>query len=516
MIRTRGWRLPAVLGALFLVGVLAPAPAGAQPPSFDGRVVGQFTANGQPVPNVQVTLYDAVTRQYQGAATTDATGSYAVARLDVARTYRIEFVTPDFVRQWAHHRTSFETADAFAVAAGQDTVVDETALPTGTLVITAVDKVTGAPVPQFYSEAVGESGGRSGNTETGSLTLTNVLPGDYSVVVYPDDLHFSTNTTSTVVADRTTEVELRLDPAAALETTLVDAATNAPVADACIQPVAELDVLGLYLHNCSGPDGRVRAGRLTGGSYRIFAKPADGVHGAQWVGANRGTGSRYLATVVEATPGQVTAVPPIRLDLAGSIAGTVTDAATGRPVPSMCAFPHATGTGAGPEPGPHCSDAQGHYTIGGLGPYHWPVEFVGDYTNEAYAWQWSGGRPNQLVAQPTRVRVGWTSTVDARLAAGATVRGRVLTADGTPATGHVEVVNALTGDPATVHAFTDENGYYELRSLAGQFVRIRFTTAYPDERTFWYRDASGFHTATPVWVPSGGATTGIDLTIPNA
>ncbi len=517
MIRSRGWRLPALLATLFLIGVLAPATATAQQWPPEARMVGQVTQNGQPLAGYRVHAVDATSHQLHGSTTTDANGDYALS-LEPSFTYKLQFTSPDFRRtQWAHNQTSFQTAQVFSVAWGQVTVVDEAIAPTGTLVVTIADEVTGAPVSSFSVEANGPSFG-GGYTDTGSVTMTDLLPGEYQVIGYPSD-HHDARGTATVTANETTEVRLTaepLPPAGRLEATVVDAATNAPVENACIRPVRELDVFGLYPLDCSGPDGRITVDRLEPGSYRVYAKTFYGTHGAQWVGRDGGTGSRYLATRFDVRAEQTTTMPTIRLDRPGTITGKVTDKATGTPVPAMCAYPHATSTAAGPEPGPHCSDANGDYTITGLGPYHWPVEFVGDYTNGTYAWQWSGGRPNQLLAQPTQVRAGQTSTLNAQLTPGATIRGRVLAADGTPVSGAVQAYNALTGDPASDYALTDENGYYEVRSLAGQFVRLEFWPDLEDDGELWYRNASGFHSATPVWVSDGGTRTGVDFTIPAA
>lgn len=491
----------------------AATPALAQPSPYLGRIVGHVTANGQPAANVQITVRF-TSGQVSAWATTDADGWYATTEIPAYNDYKVEFATPDWRRQWAHQKTSFEEADVFTVVGGQDTVVDEALFPTGSLVLTAVDAVTGAPVNTFYGQAWGPSGGRNGYTQTGTLTLADLLPGEYSVSVYPSESHFHARGSAVVVAEQTTAVQVAVEPAASITTTVVDATTGQPVENACASAVSDLDMLGLNHGYCTGADGRLTIGWLRTNSYRIFVKPNDGVHGAQWVGADGGTGSRYLAAELDAQAGSTVTAPTVRLDGAGTVGGTVTDEAAGSPVARMCAYPYATGTDAGPEVGPHCSDAQGSYSISGLGPYWWPIEFVGEYSNRQYAWQWSGGRPNQLVARHVRVEVGSTATVDAALKPGATVRGRVLTTGGAPILGVVRAVNALTGDQAAAYAVVDDNGHYEIPSLAGQFVRLSFEAAYPDYRTFWYRDATAFGSATPVWVPAGGTVENIDFAIP--
>jgi hypothetical protein len=68
-----------------------------------------------------------------------------------------------------------------------------------------------------------------------------------------------------------------------------------------------------------------------GPSWRSATTAADGVfppngssYGAQWVGANGGTGDQREAAIIKVTDGQRTTGPTVRLDQGGTITGTVT------------------------------------------------------------------------------------------------------------------------------------------------------------------------------------------------
>ncbi len=114
----------------------------------------------------------------------------------------------------------------------------------------------------------------------------------------------------------------------------------------------------------------------------------------------------------------------VRLDGTGSIAGTVTDARTGKAVEDVCAWVLPAGP-SGPEArGRNCTDSGGRYTIDGLGPYDWRVQYP-DFRGR-YAWQWSGDAPDRFAARPIRVQAGGTVTADARLPESGKLSGKVI------------------------------------------------------------------------------------------
>ena len=261
------------------------------------------------------------------------------------------------------------------------------------------------------------------------------------------------------------------------------------------------------VRGCSDGTGKVRLGRLDNAAYTLMARPTDGVHGMQWVGPSGGTGSQYLARQVTPAPGQVTAVPPIQLDRAGTIAGLVTDAATGKGVNLECV--DVTPVGGDPTFDGVCqgalSDAAGHYTLTGVGPYAWPVEFSSVEGN-GYAWQWSGGVASRKQATLVPVGAGRTATVNAKLSRGTTVSGTVLGTNGAPLQSTVVLVNSDTGDDAGWA--TPTIGRYAVGVLP-QAVRIRYTDPRTPAALLWYKKVADFTHATPVTVGSTAVT--VDL-----
>jgi hypothetical protein len=490
--------------------VTSAAPAAAQLPLDTGRIVGTLTKNdGTPVGNARVSLTDY--RGYgAGETRTNADGAFVIPNLWAEpgeNLYKVSFFPGDLGEyQYAFRKRTLAEADYVQVLPGQDTVVNDALFPTGSIKVTASDALTGAPLSEFCARA-----SRRGCTENGLVVLPEVSLGDQEVEVSSAD-YFLGHSRVTVVADQVAETHVKLAPAAKISTTVVDAVTKAPVENICIYPKEGIDSFGEYISDCSGPDGRVEINYLTTGDYNLWVEARDGVHGTQWLGPRGGTGSRLQAKVIHATAGQLVDLPPILLDKAGSISGTVVDRTTGAPVAGVCAFPRAGHAyGGGPEDRPSCTKQDGKYTISGLGPYHWPVNFIDNYPG-THAWQWSGDQPSQLTAKLIKVHAGQTATENARLAEGNTVSGKV-TATG--ASGYLKVYNAITGDAVGDNRFLDENGNYELKNIAGnQPVKVRYSQYNGQSYdSHWYKNAEDFGSARPILVRPGVPVTGIDFVI---
>jgi hypothetical protein len=478
-----------------------------------GSISGRLLDNdGTPEAGAWITL--GLSNHFGGpsqSTTTDAAGQFTFP-LAFVGDYRVEFRTSDFARgQYAYQATSFETAAKITVNAGQNTVVNDTLLPIGNLEVALVDAVSGASVQQFcvYAENIGIGQGNA-CTENGLATLT--LPAaSYTLFISPDELHhFESVFNVAVVGNTTTRTTVKVRPAAVITTTVVDAATGEPVADTCLQAFTfRFGGTGDGSGWCTDELGKVRIGPLDGNRYTLFALPQDEVHGAQWVGANGGTGSQYKARIVDAEAGQVTEVPPVKLDKAGTVTGVITDEATGAPLKDTCAAflpfnPSPVGNGVFGS----CADANGRYTIANLGPYDWPIEFV---AFDDHAWEWSGNATNRLLATPVKVSVGESATANAALGKGVRLTGRVLDASGRPIQSNVvKAYNVVTGD--STGGYSQERTPYDFVLHGNQLVHISIFTWEP-ERQFWYNRAKTVERATPVFIPATGTKT-VDLQAP--
>lgn len=190
----------------------------------------------------------------------------------------------------------------------------------------------------------------------------------------------------------------------------------------------------------------------------------------------------------------------------------ITDRKTGGPLPfgdSACAsvVPANFPSGA-------CADFDGHYTLDGLGPYDWPVEFSESHGLDAdYAWQWSGNAADRASAELVPVRSGQTTTVDGSLERAGMVTGQVLNPDGTGLLDNatVQAFNTTTGDAAGPWTFSLWGGPYTLSGMDSQRIKIEY---FVTQQHRWYLDERTFEDATPVHVVRGHTVSGVDLVLP--
>lgn len=301
-----------------------------------------------------------------------------------------------------------------------------------------------------------------------------------------------------------TAVSAKIKPGVAVRTTVRDAKNGQPVANTCVQPV-DVSAPGISAWAntsrgwCSDKNGAVTVGPLPVAAYRLFARPGDGAHGMQWVGENGGTGMQEHARQVVPASGTVSVVPDIKLDGAGTVAGTVHDETTGQPIQQVYVFPYASDFGTGST----YTDRTGQYKLTGLGPYAWPLEFVG--LTDAYGWRWSGNAEHRLAATPVTVVEGGDVAMDALLQPTGKITGS--------ATGNdmVSIVafNAISGDWAGPRV-TDSQ--FTLAGLGTQQVKVKFTE-HGSQKEVWFRDAASARDAQVVQVRSGETTPGIDQVI---
>lgn len=466
--------------------------------SLSGKFIDQA---GQPVSGVEVSLYTSRQSYALYAGRTNANGVFRVSTL-LAGTYQVGFEDGDRV-QYFRGKLRIEDADPVVVHGGESTQITEKRLGTGSVRITAVDAVTGAPVPNFCV---------SGECGSGTVTISDLPRGKHELYMYiPDGTYHSKDLGVWVGAGKVTERTVKLRPAAVITATVVDSDTGRPVADVCLAAfrAREASLIDGY-GNCSDRNGRVRVGSLNPGDYRLFVDPLNPTYGRQWVGPNGGTGDEREAAVVTATAGQTVAGPQIKLDRAGTITGRVTDASTGEPIEHAWVSVLTGHPGVGVSDA--ITDADGRYTLERLGPYQWPVE-----THAVrFASQWSGGAPSRYTATPISVTAGGSTTYDVALTAGTAVSGTFTNAEGIPfENGYVLARNAETGDIAGAVWMTD--GQFTMRVTGPQRIYFTYNVTFQDGRFFDGRytvtNPDGTKTAPRFRVPASGSLS-VDLVVP--
>jgi len=299
-----------------------------------------------------------------------------------------------------------------------------------------------------------------------------------------------------VASGRLSSLTARMRPGATLAISVTDALTGEPVGGVCVsgQPADRAASPGEFLGDCSDDTGNITLTRVRPDRFVFFAGVFDGIHGAQWVGPHGGVGSRTAAQVVTTRSGE-TARLKVRLDGSGSIAGVITDRATGAPIDGAVVDVGPTGTVTGPD---------GRYTLDGLGPYPW----VAFFSHPDYAGQWSGGGNNRLTATSVRVRTGQVTAHNVALRRGTMLTGRITGPAGQPPDfAEVTVVNAHTFD-TLVHSTTGTDGVFTTHVLGPQDVKLLIVAAVDGlPVTVWYRDAADFGHGRTIPVPASGTKT---------
>ncbi|MFC7482004.1 carboxypeptidase regulatory-like domain-containing protein [Luedemannella flava] len=437
--------------------------------SIRGRLLDH---NGEPVTSGNVEISDG-TEFFNAYLGENGEWSATV----VPGTYKVRFIT-DTANQWAYGKTTAQAADAVTVAAGATVVVDDQLLAPGSLKVTATDAATGAAISTFCAYA--DNGiTTDACTTTGTVTLTGLSGGEYTVATYVEEEtsdYLMTETRGVVVTTgQETVVAAKLRKGATISTIVKDAATGAPVPGACVElvEVGRPSWLGASRKVCADDQGVVTQNRITPNAYKLFVWVTDGVHGRQWVGPNGGVGAQATAKTVTLSSGQTTTVAAIKLDKAGSVSGIITDKATGAPIANAIAalssYNDGHGGGGGAPGALVATDAQGRYTLTDLGPYDWTLFF----RHRGYAAQWSGDVPNRLLADGVKVKVNTTTRYDVKLRKGTALTGKVLGSDGQPVdVARVTVINAVTGDEMG-SGDTAPDGTYTVPVFGPQLIKIR-------------------------------------------
>lgn len=405
-----------------------------------------------------------------------------------------------------------------ALAIGSLLAVPAAAAELGTVDMVITNADTGVPVVA-PCVTIRSNPEREACGSDGTVRVTNVPPGRWEYAVTGGASYFPIDGGRylTLGSGELLRLPVGLMPGGAIRTTVEDAATGYPVGAICVHLVAPASggQSERMRQTCSDGQGTLAIGPLSEpGTYQLYAwqsrnpsSPPPVLYGAQWVTASGGTGDQRQALTITVRSKQVVTIPPIKVDPAGTLRGVIRDATTGATVSGVCAYPYAFHPGQGITSGQHCSDAQGQYTIGDLGPYRWPVEYVPP-ASTGYAWQWSGDVADRFSATLTPVSPGATATRDARLAAGGVLTGKVTRGTQAAGSGYVWTHNARTGDIASPsYATIGLDGTFTLRGHRTQDVYVHYLS----ESDCWYgRVRSGSRrpaAAVPVRVSAGATTT---------
>lgn len=177
-----------------------------------GRVVGRVTAEdtGQPLKDVDVSIYDVTRNYYVGTVETDEDGQYRTNGL-ADGDYRLLFLPEpgvSYLWEYSGNQRTFEQAEAIAIrgariVANQDTVLTRGGQISG--VVTAAD--TGLPLDDVDVWFYDSSGRLREITETdgkGEYKTAGLLSDDYRILFMPEDHEESARYAYAYYNDRST------------------------------------------------------------------------------------------------------------------------------------------------------------------------------------------------------------------------------------------------------------------------------------------------------------------------
>jgi hypothetical protein len=253
------------------------------------------------------------------------------------------------------------------------------------------------------------------------------------------------------------------------------------------------------------------------GSYLLQGIPP----GTYGVGVNPGCTNNGNYTTVRYPPrikvsdGKTVAGINVYLQLGGIVSGTVTDAATGKPLAGIC-----VGDG---NFGGALTRANGRFRMDQIPAGIVIVGFLGGCGNKgSFAPQWFPGVSNQGAAVSLDIVAGKTvANVNAAMLPGATIAGLVTNAAGRKLTGVCVSVRRpgyislpysdLGGNAITV------NGIYSLANLAAGKYGVVFYSGcqfYPNVASpQWFKSEPSANTADLISVPAGALVSGIDAVV---
>jgi hypothetical protein len=476
-----------------------------------GMISGRYTdVHGQPAANAQVSLIY-TDGSWSGETSTDADGDYQVSAFPGSYNVSFSNPDPDYRQQFAHGSLTQADAAVVAVTAGQDVVVNDSELATGTVTVTATNANSGKLISNFCAYVDGQEG----CTTTGKAVVSNVRQGHQEVdIALSNRLYlYAQPVYAQVTAGQNVSVTEAFSPGEVVKSKVVDSATGKPIEGACVY-VADGTSDPFFENsgsNCSDSAGNIAVGPLTPGhTYSLLVwAPRPSTYGDQWIGKNgRGTGLEHGAMVITASKGKTLTLANIQMDRAGSITGKVTSAVTGKALVGAGVGVNTFRPGSGDGGDIVNTDATGHYTLTNLGPYQWPVFSMA----ENYADVWSGGVGNRYQATTVQVTSGATATYNVAMKAGPILSGTALKADGTPIAGggYIVVYDAASGD---IMGFTWANGdgTFSLPVTGTQNIRVAYwfdedTTGYNG----WYGGPTSA-TATVFRMSVSGSTINILL-----
>jgi Carboxypeptidase regulatory-like domain len=414
----------------------------------------------------------------------------------------------------------------FGIAAGgaSTAVADSTASISGTV----YSATSGEPLANVFVslDLPGGNYVQFGNTNsTGAYSFVGLAPASYVINFAPG---YGDNYAQQWWNDKPTLATATPIPVAAgqavtgINASLVDGATVTGNVQTSTGPgaffsVAVLDASGNFISS-SGTDsnGNYTISQVPAGSYTVqFTSPINASYPAQWWNDESSLATaNFFTTTAGGTTTDIDA--SFAVAASGSVSGTVYDSST--PGVGLANAGVQAYTSDGTFVGSTSTSANGSFTLTGLAPGSYKLQYLPGFLNGNLAIQYWQDEPSLASADTFTISAGDALTgYDAHLAVGGTISGTVLDGAGANAPiANVDVTVYQNGVlvPTSSFSQTDNDGNYALTGLAAGTYDVFFQPGYPStDATQWWSNAASEASATHVTVTAGTTVSGINATL---
>ena len=510
-----------------------------------GKIAGRVTAavGGAPIDDVYVWAYTSTTStSWEKYAYTDASGVYTITGL-LSGTYYLKFDPPygtDYLTEYYNNKFTLAEADSVSVALGGVVTGKDAALEIGGKITGQVTATAGgAPVNNVYvyayTSTTSTSWDKYADTDASGLyTITDLLSGTYYLEFNPPydtdylteyyDNKFSlaeANGVTVTLGDVRTGIDAALDIGGIITGQVTAAVGGAPLNDVYVYVYtsttsADWDYVGYPA--TTDASGVYTITDLATGYYYLKFDPSGPDYLVQY---HNNKPTLASADAVSVTLNNI--VPNINAALrSGSkITGRVTAAGSGTPLKDVdvtvysyrcacyCSFVSV---------GSATTNASGFYTVTGLLAGSYRVEFdpIRPGVSAVYLGEYYNDKAGLSTADPVAVAdSSTTSSIDAALALGGQITGRVTATDGGSPLKDVWVYADGINNSYYGNSHTDATGVYTITGLAAGSYRVEFdpsgaSAAYLFE---YYNNRSTWGTADIVNVTSGAVTPNINAVL---
>jgi 5-hydroxyisourate hydrolase-like protein (transthyretin family) len=490
--------------------------------SISGRVTSDVR-DGESVPNVRVYAYKQVDDgnsdnfDYAGSTSTNEDGSFTVKRLEPG-TYTLNFDPSggNDLAEWWNNQPSQHTADTFEVAAdsavtGKDAGLAAGATITGTVVADGDSSpLSGVEVTAVTAEGSYEHS--AATDESGRYTIGNVKPGEYTLQFrdWSNDhasewwndhtLAASADYFAVATGETVSGKDAGLARAATISGTVTVAGATLP--DGTSGQVRAYDANGDSIGSASTDDsGDYTIGNLAAGSYTLKFSAWEADAFSEWW---QNQPSRDTADPLTVAAGDTLTDIDADLEKSATISGTVSG--DGAPGGGLAGADVWVFDADGNQVEYARTDKNGDYTVSNLRAGAVSLQFSAP-TGANFLAEWWNDQPtrekaNQITLKPSEDR----TDVDATLAAGATVTGRITTDDtGSPiADASVYLYDADSESNGNVdHARSDADGNYAFSGVAAGTYTLQFSPGRGNFLREWWNDQPSQQSATTFTVGDG-------------